>query len=268
MSDNALEDLRDRTEENDIESFLKPSLGGFTKKSVLEYLSYLKKQQQDQKDAFAEELRHLQSDKENLLKESASLEADLNEAIARITADEDELGQCRQKLEEEQKKTEAALSTASKAHALFESANAKNEELNQVIFELMNAPGEKQTEQTDASPLLPEVDMSETDSQLTALLSSAESMKAAVALQVEALGEEAKKLEEITRGKLCELLGQNGELREEVKKLKEQNELLENEKEELSRRIEELNEQNLALGRENSRVKAANIMYQRKLKIK
>lgn len=58
--------LREKTEETDLRQYLKSSLGGFTKKSVLEYLSILKRQQQDTADIFNHNLQALFAEKEDL----------------------------------------------------------------------------------------------------------------------------------------------------------------------------------------------------------
>lgn len=99
MGDESLSLLREKTEEADLNTFLKTTVGGYTKKSVLDYLAFIKKQQQDLREAFSSELQRIQGEKEELLRENDSLEADLNEAMERIQKNEDELGKCREELD-------------------------------------------------------------------------------------------------------------------------------------------------------------------------
>jgi DNA repair exonuclease SbcCD ATPase subunit len=61
-----IEQLRELTEEIDFNHFLKSSFGGYTKKSVLDYLSVLRKQQQTASETFYKNLQLLYAEKDEL----------------------------------------------------------------------------------------------------------------------------------------------------------------------------------------------------------
>ena len=112
MSDNLVKDLREKTEEADLDSILKVSLGGYNRKLVREYIAMMRQQQYDMQQSFAEELQLAQTEREALAAEATAaneraaaaeeamsqaqplldkatdLEKDLNEAVARIQEDE------------------------------------------------------------------------------------------------------------------------------------------------------------------------------------
>ncbi|MDD3874709.1 MAG: hypothetical protein PHE01_11125 [Methanosarcina sp.] len=69
--------LREKAEETDINQFLKITFGGYTKKSVLQYLTHLRKQQQATADTFERNLQLLFEEKENLIKSKEMLQARL-----------------------------------------------------------------------------------------------------------------------------------------------------------------------------------------------
>ena len=69
-----IELLREKTEEIDLKQYLKSTLGGYTKKSVLGYLTILKKQQQDTAETFHQNLQALFAEKENLKKNNQILQ--------------------------------------------------------------------------------------------------------------------------------------------------------------------------------------------------
>ena len=52
MSDNLVKSLREKTEEADLDTILKTTLGGYTRKSVREYISILRRQQYDSSSPF------------------------------------------------------------------------------------------------------------------------------------------------------------------------------------------------------------------------
>ncbi|MCI1958389.1 MAG: hypothetical protein LKJ25_02045 [Clostridia bacterium] len=73
-----VETLRLKTEEIDMDQYLKTRLGGYTKKSVLEYLSILRKQQQVTADTFYNNLQTVYNEKDELTKINKSLQYELN----------------------------------------------------------------------------------------------------------------------------------------------------------------------------------------------
>lgn len=69
--------LRERTEESDLEHILKTAIGGYTKKSVLEYLSVLRKQQQATAQTFYQNIQALIEEKEELQANNEALQSKL-----------------------------------------------------------------------------------------------------------------------------------------------------------------------------------------------
>lgn len=72
-----IEQLRSMTEEVDFNQFLKKTFRGYTKDSVLEYLSVLRKQQQTASDTFYKNLQLLFNEKEELQNSNIRLQAHL-----------------------------------------------------------------------------------------------------------------------------------------------------------------------------------------------
>lgn len=79
---NIVEMLRDKTEEYDLNSILKSSFGGYTKKSVHEYLALLRKQQQTSQETFSRNLQDLFEEKEKIKKNNETLLARYNKLSA------------------------------------------------------------------------------------------------------------------------------------------------------------------------------------------
>lgn len=77
-----VEELRLKTEQSDMSQYLKSSLGGYTKSSVHEYFSSLRKQQQAMCEIFQENQQVLFDEKEKLRKESETLKRCLDTALA------------------------------------------------------------------------------------------------------------------------------------------------------------------------------------------
>jgi len=71
---NVVEALRSKTEELDMDQYLKSKMGGYTKQSVLEYLSVLRKQQQTTADTFYQNLQTLHEEKSALQKNNEALQ--------------------------------------------------------------------------------------------------------------------------------------------------------------------------------------------------
>ena len=67
MEDEVVDLLRDRTSE-DLNQILKSSMGGYTKKSVQDYIAQIRKQQQNTARRFNEDIQNLLSEKEALQK--------------------------------------------------------------------------------------------------------------------------------------------------------------------------------------------------------
>jgi chromosome segregation ATPase len=75
---NIVEMLRTKTEEADMNSYLKSSFGGYTKKSVLDYLAILRRQQQIMAENFNRDLQTILEEKESIKKSNSALQTKLN----------------------------------------------------------------------------------------------------------------------------------------------------------------------------------------------
>jgi len=76
---NIVEALRKKTEKDDIEQYLKSTIGGYTKNSVIEYLNLLGKQQQEAAETFSRNQQALFEEKECLKKDNDSLATRLSQ---------------------------------------------------------------------------------------------------------------------------------------------------------------------------------------------
>lgn len=65
--------LREKTEEADLKQYLKSTMGGYTKKSVTEYIAVMRKKQQATTETFNQNVQTLLEEKETLKKENESL---------------------------------------------------------------------------------------------------------------------------------------------------------------------------------------------------
>lgn len=74
---NVVETLRLKTEEIDMDQYLKTKWGGYTKQSVLEYLNVLRKQQQTTADTFYRNLQIVYNEKETINKANETLKNQL-----------------------------------------------------------------------------------------------------------------------------------------------------------------------------------------------
>lgn len=79
---NIVDMIRDKTEEFDLNSILKSTFGGYTKQSVHEYLTLLRKQQQTSQETFSRNLQTLFEEKESIKKSNEALLARYNKLSA------------------------------------------------------------------------------------------------------------------------------------------------------------------------------------------
>jgi chromosome segregation ATPase len=70
---NVVEMLRLKTEESDLNKYLKKTMGGYTRKSVIDYLNILRKQQQTTHETFSKNLETLYDEKNKLKKDNEDL---------------------------------------------------------------------------------------------------------------------------------------------------------------------------------------------------
>lgn len=79
---NIVEALRSKTEEADMNQYLKSSLGGYTKHSVIEYLNVLRKQNQTTADTFSYNQQALFDEKKSLIRDNETLKNRLTQIEA------------------------------------------------------------------------------------------------------------------------------------------------------------------------------------------
>ena len=81
MSNNVVDILRDKTDEADLDQILKTQMGGYTKKSVQDYLSRIKRQQQQTAEAFNRDMQAMLDEKEQLKAENTQLKNRLTKVV-------------------------------------------------------------------------------------------------------------------------------------------------------------------------------------------
>ncbi len=292
MSD-YLELLREKTEEGDLNSILKPNLGGYTKRSVLEYLTFVKKQQQSQRDTYATELQRLQAEKESLQSENArlqvqlqtaeadyrrqkdaevgslqekyaALEKDMDEALERIRADEARYQQLQTEKESETLNAQAARQSASATAALLDSARAQAEELNQTLVEKESELETLREQEQELRAQLAEDRTSDLRTQLEALIRQTSLLEQEIALRDRELENRALRLETLTRQ--AENAARTAEtIQAALQDRGEQLEWLQAENAALGQRLQAQTEETLSLARENARLQASNGIFRRRL---
>lgn len=292
MSD-YLELLREKTEAGDLNSILKANLGGYTKKSVLEYLSFVKKQQQSLREAYTAELERVKGEKEALQTENAglqsrldsaeadyrraseaekaqlqaeyaALEKDMDEAVARIKADEERFAQLEREKEAEAQQSQAAQQTASATALLLDSAQARAEEMNR---SLARKESELEALRETAAQLrsqLAEDKSAPLREQLTEQAHTVSLLKQEIALRDRELENRTARLETLRvqtehQREAAEAAAQH--LQEQA----EQNAWLLAENEALGQRLERETAETLSLTRENARLRASNAILQQRL---
>ena len=77
-TDNSIVEMLREKDEADLDGILKTTFGGYSKQSVLEYLSIIHKQQQKAKETFSKNLQTLFDEKEELRENNETLQARLN----------------------------------------------------------------------------------------------------------------------------------------------------------------------------------------------
>ena len=299
MSESFVDDLREKSGEVDLDSILTSSLGGYTKRSVLEYLSVIKKQQQSLRETCDEEIRRLQAEKEEIVadKEKALsglpalteradqaeqraaltaeelarlreeydlLEKDMEEALVRISEDEVTIRRYGQELEDEKLRAEQARQNTSSAHVLLETANARNEELSAELGRLTAEMEDLKKNFRDYVALHSDEKMEELKSTISEQMVTIEILNKEVAIRDEELDNRALRLNTLTRQEQenrCEM----ERLQSAVARALEQNEWMEAENEELGQRLAEQMDSYLSMSRENARLRASADTFRRRL---
>lgn len=268
MSDNLVKSLREKTEEADLDTILKGSLGGYTRKSVREYLSMLRRQQHDLQQSFAEELQLAQTDRERL-----SLE--LDEAQARMAAAENALANAKPLMDKaaalEKDLDEAILRIQSDATLLDQRQQALQDALQDCDIlraQLAQREAELAALRQEMESSVPACDMLSANP--VAETASTTEQPETVHLQLAMLTRERenaeKRMESVIRQekRLFEALD---ECRTELENRRDQNLCLEAENKALSLRLSEQMWQNISLDREITHIRAMNENLKAKLDV-
>lgn len=268
MSDNLVKSLREKTEEADLDTILKGSLGGYTRKSVREYLSMLRRQQHDLQQSFAEELQLAQTDRERLALE-------LEEAQARMAAAESALANAKPLMDKaavlEKDLDEAIIRIQSDAALLEQQQQALQDALQDcdvLRAQLAQREAELAVLRQEMESSAPVCDM--LSATPVAETASPTEQPETVHLQLAMLTRERenaeKRMESVIRQekRLFEALD---ECRTELENRRDQNLCLEAENKALSLRLSEQMWQNISLDREITHIRAMNENLKAKLDV-
>lgn len=213
---NIVEMIRDKSEEADLNQILKSSFGGFTKKSVQEYLSRIRKQQHTTKETFQKNLQTLFEEKESLRKSNESLIARNN----KLSAEYDNLSEALKdiKMEESQYTAKDVLNLKStivsleeKAKVIFGEKKSLEKKFQQLSYTIedLTANLQRSKEETAAQKEMLKVERQETKVQ--------RNMVAELSRQLEEEKMEVKYLKStMTEGKFANLNSKINELHEQL----------------------------------------------------
>ena len=289
MSDLLLESIREKSGEVDLNCILHATLGGYTKKSVLEYLAALKKQQQGLKENYATELQATLSEKDTALKEleglksrlqsceserqalekelsglkeeHGALESDMSEALSRIHEDEQTINSLKQDLEDEKRRSAQNRSTSVAGGFMLDSARVKIDGLTAQLAEREAELATLRESERVLRESQPEEKLAEMRSEIDRLLADSESLQTEISLRDEELKNRASRLETLSRQETANRK-EIDQLRQKLVDQSERNEWIEAENEQLGMRLTEQMERGIVLCREISRLKASNSILQ------
>lgn len=274
MKDNLVEMLREKTEEANLDTILKTTFGGYSRKSVQEYIAMLRRCQNDMQQSFTEKLELVQAEKDRLageladakmraaaaegalaeakplMEKAAGLETDMDEAVERIQADGERLEELRQALEQQKAETESLRTERDGLLARLEKeeARAPSGESGQ---ETQEEPGGEDPEEKDGKGVLD-------------LFERPETMQIQLAILTRERENTSRRMENILRQENSLFQALN-ECRAELEDRRDQNQWMEAENNELSRRLSEQMGQNIALNREITHMRALNESLKRRL---
>lgn len=311
MNESLVESIREKTEETDLDCILKTCIGGYTKKSVLQYLTMLKQQQQNMKETYEAEIRRLVSEKEalaaeielqsqraesaekdradaicpeetavvpteisapeadaeetdQLRREKAVLEQDMDEAIERIKEDEQKLSRMEAELRSEKQRAEKALEDAQSYRIMLDTAQRQKEEQEKLLSEQTLQLARTKEECSLLARQVSEGELAELQGQMEDLMSTVSLLHNEVALRDSELDNRAARIKSLTLQEQ-----KNHALLDRVHTLldqsREQNEWLESENDGLGERLHQQMDESIGLHREIARLKAANGILQRRL---
>ena len=258
VSDNFVKALREKTEESDLDNILKPTFGGYSRKSVREYIAMMRRQQYDMQQSFSEELQLAQTERERLVWE-------LNQANARASAAEEELEQGKTLLEKaaalEKDMDEAVARIQSDAAALEE----QREQLQRITEECDRLRAcLEQSEGGICRPHRGEESGTPTESTdtdrydpVSLEMEQQETLQIQIAILTRERENTEKRLEGVIRQEQSLFRALN-ECRAELENRRDQNRCMEAENKGLSLRLAEQMGQNISLDREITHIRTMN----------
>lgn len=274
MKDNLVEMLREKTEGANLDTILKTTFGGYSRKSVQEYIAMLRKHQNDMQQSFSEQLELAQTERDRLageltdakarttaaeaalaeakplMEKTAGLEKDMDEAVERIQADAERLEELRQALEQQKAETESLRAERDGLLARLEkeetqvSSGAADQETKE-------EPGGEDPGEKNSNGVLD-------------LFERPETMQIQLAILTRERENAARRMENVLRQENS-LFQALSECRAELEERRDQNQWMEAENNELSRRLSEQMGQNIALNREITHMRALNESLKRRL---
>lgn len=237
MNDGLIDKLRAITEEENLDTILKSSIGGYTKKSVQEYLAFIKTQQQNLSNAYTSELERIQSEKDAL---SIKLK-DIQQQISNTEIEYKEQYE-------------------NKIRQLQDEKQLLEKDMDEAIAKIHD--DEKRIRAITET----EAQCAELTSENNILSANLEMIKKELELR-----ERESKAKDIRIDTLSRQVSENHslleKLQENLAELSEQNECLESENNELSEKLKEQFDQCVLQAKEISRIKVSNAILQRKLKL-
>lgn len=287
MNENIIKTLREKTEEADLDTILKTTLGGYSRKSVREYISMMRQQQYDMQQSFAEEMQLVQTERDRLARELADanerataaedaldaakpllekavgLEKDMDEAVERIRADAVLLDQLRQELEQQTAETQHVRSECEDLRAQLEKDASSIGTLNPKLNPCSVEPNAQVSEVPQAESAAEQAETDETNGPAN-LAEQPETMEVQLAILTRERENTAKRIERVIRQEKILFQALN-ECRAELENRRDQNQCLEAENETLIRRLSEQMHQNISLNREITYMQTINESLKRKL---
>ena len=261
MSDNLVKTLREKTEEANLDTILKTTLGGYSRKSVQEYISMLRKQLYDLQQAFSQELQQSQAERERLAWE-------LNEANQRVAAAEETLARATPLMEKNtalEKDMDEAVARIQSDAALLEQQAAELQQSRSQCEELQARLEKSEAElavlrqETENKPLTGDVlpAAPNAGSDTAAPAERPETMQLQLAILTRERESAEKRMESVIRQEK-RLFQALDECRTELENRRDQNLCLEAENKALSLRLSEQVWQNIALDREITHMRTMN----------
>lgn len=275
MSDNLVKNLREKTEETNLDTILKTTLGGYSRKSVREYVSMMRRQQYDMQLAFSEELQLVQGERDRLARELAEaneraasaesalegakplmdravgLEKDMDEAIARIQSDAARLEQLQLELEQYKAEAQQVTHERDELHIQLEKSAAEANALKQELDMRAAQPIVHTGDMLPAEPSMAQ------DTDAATLMERPEAMQVQLAILTRERESTEKRMESVIRQEK-RLFQALNECREELENRRDQNQCLEAENKALSLRLSEQMYQNISLNREITHIRTMN----------